>query len=589
METGYKKAREDTNDFIVDEEHIIDEPEVDMTDFRLHESIEGGLGTQEIHIEPQVVINEEDLDVIDFDSFKSETNDDIDTTRRKEIRKVRKQMKANASGVPTLENCNGEFGTWKGHVDISMAKKGGPALGNCIKGKNTTLDGLKEKNKDKHVGKDQGSIDKGKKVTVEKMEDEKSRNIKACTANFLAEHLMETINANPEIPVKAVQEQMQKKFSLGISRMKAFRAKSQARSKDKRGLSVAVFIIKRLCLRVKKCNPDTTVKIELGFKACLRDILGLDGAFMKGPFPGKVLTAVSVDGNNGIYPLAYAIVEAETTNSWTWFLECLGSDLELGMMSNFTFVTDRQKLLDARDAPIISALEYIREYLMKRIVIVQKIQMKCNGPLTPTVTKLFEVIKTAANQYTATWNGGDQYEVKGHWMDQCVMDMGQRICFCRKWELTGLPCKHDVASLWNMAQNGMEVGFPEDWVHPAYQLKTWIDAYSFKINPVNGRDIWGKYECPTTLVPPLHHTQVGRPKKNRKRSAYEISQIVTGGKLSRKGKSVTCSKCKNKGHNKRACKGQGGSQQGAPGLQTDGASGSRPIVKRTKKSANPIK
>nr|GEV97975.1 hypothetical protein [Tanacetum cinerariifolium] len=195
--------------------------------------------------------------------------------------------------VPTLKNCDGEFGTRKGHVDISVAKKGGPALGNCIKGKNITLDSLKQKKKDKHVGKDQGSIDKGKKVTVEKKEDEK------------------------KIPVKAVQEQIHKKFSLGISRTNAF--------------------------RVKKYNPNTTVKIEVqpptdaesntrifkriyvcigalkfGFKAGLRDILGLDGAFIKGPFYGLVLTAVNVD-------------------------ECLGSDLELGMVSKFTFVTDRQK------------------------------------------------------------------------------------------------------------------------------------------------------------------------------------------------------------------------------------------------------
>nr|GEX37569.1 hypothetical protein [Tanacetum cinerariifolium] len=219
------------------------------------------------------------------------------------------------------------------------------------------------------------------------------------------------------------------------------------------------------------------------------------------------------------------------------------------LLNNICEVFNRQ-LLDARDAPIISALVYIREYLMQRIVIVQKLQMKCNGPLTPTVTKLFEVIKTAANQYTATWNGGDLYEVKGSWMDQCVIDMGQRICSCRKWELTGLPY-----------------------------------AYSFKINPMNGKDMWESVQLLW-----FHHciTHVGRPKKNRKRSAYEISQLLQG-KLNRKGKYVTCSTCNNKGHNKRACKGQGGSQQGAPGLQTDGASGSRPTAKRTKKSVNPIK
>ncbi|GJW46955.1 hypothetical protein Tco_0078601 [Tanacetum coccineum] len=42
-----------------------------------------------------------------------------------------------------------------------------------------------------------------------------------------------------------------------------------------------------------------------------RDLLGLDGAFMKGPFLGHVLAAVGLDSNNGIYPLAYALVEAK--------------------------------------------------------------------------------------------------------------------------------------------------------------------------------------------------------------------------------------------------------------------------------------
>jgi hypothetical protein len=65
---------------------------------------------------------------------------------------------------------------------------------------------------------------------------------------------------------------------------------------------------------------------------------------MKGPFPGQILSAVGVDSNNGIYPVAYALVEAETTNSWIWFLELLGADLDLQSNSNFTFISDRQKV-----------------------------------------------------------------------------------------------------------------------------------------------------------------------------------------------------------------------------------------------------
>lgn len=64
--------------------------------------------------------------------------------------------------------------------------------------------------------------------------------------------------------------------------------------------------------------------LKKGFKVGVRDVMGLDGAFMKGPFPGQVLTNVRVDSDSDIYHVAYAILEAENTNCWKWFLECLG-------------------------------------------------------------------------------------------------------------------------------------------------------------------------------------------------------------------------------------------------------------------------
>ncbi|GKE63209.1 hypothetical protein Tco_1513576, partial [Tanacetum coccineum] len=67
--------------------------------------------------------------------------------------------------------------------------------------------------------------------------------------------------------------------------------------------------------------------LKQGFRACGREILGLDGCFMSGPWPGQILTAVGVDE---IYPVAYAIVEAESKASWCWFLNLLGEDLAFG-------------------------------------------------------------------------------------------------------------------------------------------------------------------------------------------------------------------------------------------------------------------
>jgi hypothetical protein len=48
---------------------------------------------------------------------------------------------------------------------------------------------------------------------------------------------------------------------------------------------------------------------------------------LKGPHKGQLLAAISRDANNQMYPVAFAVVEAEVKYSWTWFLETLLSDL----------------------------------------------------------------------------------------------------------------------------------------------------------------------------------------------------------------------------------------------------------------------
>nr|GEY98812.1 transposase, mutator type [Tanacetum cinerariifolium] len=79
------------------------------------------------------------------------------------------------------------------------------------------------------------------------------------------------------------------------------------------------------------------------------------------------------------------------------------------LINNVSKVFNRQ-LLDAKDSPIITALEFVRKYLMKMIVIVQKVIQKCDGPLTPAVAKLFDKIKAASTGCTVEWNGSELYQ-----------------------------------------------------------------------------------------------------------------------------------------------------------------------------------
>nr|GEV23491.1 hypothetical protein [Tanacetum cinerariifolium] len=62
------------------------------------------------------------------------------------------------------------------------------------------------------------------------------------------------------------------------------------------------------------------------------------------------------------------------------------------LLNNISEVFNRQ-LVDGRDQPIITCLKYIREYLMKRIIVVPKVKAKTVGPLTPSVTVVFDAIK----------------------------------------------------------------------------------------------------------------------------------------------------------------------------------------------------
>nr|GEV27878.1 hypothetical protein [Tanacetum cinerariifolium] len=149
------------------------------------------------------------------------------------------------------------------------------------------------------------------------------------------------------------------------------------------------------------------------------------------------------------------------------------------LINNICEVFNRE-FVDVRDQPIITCLEYIREYLMKRIVVVQKVIAKIVGPLTPYVTKMFHVV-----------------------------------------------------------------------------------------------------ESKTVIIPPLYKLPIGRPPKKRKKSNDEIaSQSASSGKLSKNGKSVSCGKCGNIGHNMKGCRGQGGGSSQVGARKVSGqAAGSRKVVK----------
>ncbi|GJS94482.1 multidrug resistance-associated protein 5 [Tanacetum coccineum] len=72
-----------------------------------------------------------------------------------------------------------------------------------------------------------------------------------------------------------------------------------------------------------------------------RRVIGLMVVFENHNGKGNLLSAVGRDGNNQIYPIAWAVVSVENKDNWVWFMELLISDLGLPSGQGLTIISDQ--------------------------------------------------------------------------------------------------------------------------------------------------------------------------------------------------------------------------------------------------------
>ncbi|KAL5559251.1 hypothetical protein UlMin_035462 [Ulmus minor] len=414
-----------------------------------------------------------------------------------------------------------------------------------------------------------------------------------------------------------VAQQVRDDLAVDISEWQFYRAKTAAMQMIEGTIKEQYARLWDYCAELKRANPGSTVQ--------MKPIIGLDGCFIKGHHKGQLLAAIGVDANNQMYPIAYAIVESETRDSWRWFLELLNVDLQLNNSGHVSWITDKQKgLLDvlrdlfldsehrhcvkhlhnnfkvhhkglflqqlmwsaakstttqsfrqemekmkvdspsafewlaakdpshwsraflregakcdmlcnnmceafnsaivqARDKPIITLLEMVRTYMMKRLTRKRAEIEKWKHPVGPKVYRYVEKIKSLSVYCTPTFSGNNTFQV----------------------ELVGIPCVHAMAVITTCNMN------PYDYVDSYYKKESYIKAYQPVIYGLNGPKMW-----PTTGNLPVQcpdfTKQRGRPKKSRNLQGDEVKK---GGTLKlRKNYYVgRCGICGERGHNKRSC------------------------------------
>ncbi|KAG6490319.1 hypothetical protein ZIOFF_051608 [Zingiber officinale] len=95
---------------------------------------------------------------------------------------------------------------------------------------------------------------------------------------------------------------------------------------------------------VKRSNPGSTVVIGTNDATDEnRHFIGVNGSHLKGPHGGVLLSTVGIDLNNSNFPIAIAIVNNESCETWGWFLSLLKLDLNIEKDYEWAFMSDKQK------------------------------------------------------------------------------------------------------------------------------------------------------------------------------------------------------------------------------------------------------
>ncbi|KAI0513644.1 hypothetical protein KFK09_009674 [Dendrobium nobile] len=87
----------------------------------------------------------------------------------------------------------------------------------------------------------------------------------------------------------------------------------------------------------------------VSFKVCIdgllagcRYLIGLDACHLKSKYLGVLLSGNCLDGNNGLFTIAFAVAESESKKSWEWFMINLATSFILDI-EHISFISDMEK------------------------------------------------------------------------------------------------------------------------------------------------------------------------------------------------------------------------------------------------------
>jgi len=183
-------------------------------------------------------------------------------------------------------------------------------------------------------------------------------------------------------------------------------------------------------------------------------------------------------------------------------------------------------------------VDRLRELIMEKRYIRKKIANEWADGVLPAVKKELNLISNNLKVVKVATSDEHFAEVTllDDWNNQKrhTVDLKNKSCSCREWQITGKPCKHALA--WICSNRGMKI---DDFVHEFYSVARFRAAYAGRVEAMTDRSQWPEVDLGFKVYPPFLGRAPGRPKMQRRRGGLEKNANK---------KKVQCSRCKGFGH-----------------------------------------
>lgn len=171
-------------------------------------------------------------------------------------------------------------------------------------------------------------------------------------------------------------------------------------------------------------------------------------------------------------------------------------------------------ILVARDKPILTMCEWIRNYLMNKNANLRERVDRWNRMIIPKPRLRLDKEAEHAGNQIPNWSSDTIWQVEHtHTRNSFIVDTSKKTCTCNFWELVGIPCRYAVAAL------GFRNQSPKDFVDDYYS-NTYKKCYGYNVSPINGKDMWPKVDM-EEMLPSSYKKGLGRLKKLRRREPDE--------------------------------------------------------------------